>query len=57
MADVEAVKTTRLIEGIASAASSVAFVPATAGDVRSPGTVGSGEAMWTMNEQSFAASM
>ena len=57
MADVEAVKTTRFTEGVASAASSAAFVPAIACDDRSPGCVGRGDATWTMNEQSFAASM
>lgn len=52
----DAVKTMRLMDGVASAASRMALFPATAWDTRSPGLVASGDATWTIYEQSLAAS-
>lgn len=44
----EAVKTMRLIDGVVSAASSTALLPASAWETRSPGWMASGEATWIM---------
>lgn len=44
MDDVDAVNTTRLIDGVASATSRIALFPETACDTRSPGAVAIGDA-------------
>lgn len=56
MPHVEDVKTIRLIEGVASAASRIASLPATACETRSPGAGAIGEAMWMMYEHPLTAS-